>query len=175
MLDLYNLMHSGGSSFLFIFSALHALIISELVAWKLLNIMIIISSYLYNTCDCIPYRNFDYIIISALAMSYINNSNINMLFGLCFFIEIILKRQISMTKNIVFLSACSLALFNTFNVDYWLFIYFSLVTIIGIPVLYYRNIFYYSTGYTPIVCFLTTVWHLCAMTGLWISSYSTIL
>lgn len=124
MLDLYNLMHSGGSSYLFIFSALHALIISELVAWKLLNIMIIISSYLYNTCDCIPYRNFDYIIISALAMSYINNSNINILFGLCFFIEIILKRQISMTKNIVFLSACSLALFNTFNVDYWLFIYF---------------------------------------------------
>jgi hypothetical protein len=176
MLEFYNLMLTGGSSFLFIFSALHALIISDLIAWKIFNILIIISSFLYNTCDWIPYRNFDYIIISALSMSYINNSNINMLFGLCFFIEIILKQQITITKNIVCLLTFILVLFNTLYIKPYLSYIFILVTIIGILVYYYRNILYYSTGCTlHAYFFLTTLWHLCAMIGLCISSYSTII
>jgi hypothetical protein len=174
MLVLYDIFKYGGSSLLFIISAIQALFTSKLLAWKLSNSIIIISSYLYNTYDCKACRNFDYLIISAISMSYINNLNINILFGLCFFIEMILKQQITITKNIVFLLACGLSLFNTFYVDYCLFIYLLLVIVIGIIAIQYRNLSYYSTGYTPFVCFLTTIWHVCAGSILFVSSYTAL-
>lgn len=174
MLFLYDMFKYGGSSLLFIISAIQALFTSELVAWKLSNIMIIISSYLYNTYDCKACRDFDYMVISAIAMSYLNNYNMNILFGICFYLEILLKKEITMTKNIIFLLTCGLSLFNTFYIDYWLFIYFLSVIVIGIPALQYRNLFYYSTGYTPVVCFLTTLWHICAGSILFVSSYTAI-
>ena len=174
MLFLYDMFKYGGSSLLFIIPAIQALFTSELIAWKLSNIMIIISSYLYNTYDCKACRDFDYMVISAIAMSYLNNYNINILFGICFYLEILLKKEITMTKNIIFLLTCGLSLFNTFYVDYWLFIYLLSVIVIGIPALLYRNLFYYSTGYTPVVCFLTTMLHICAGSILFVSSYTAI-
>jgi len=172
MSTLYNIFHGGGSSLLFIISATQSLLTSEILLWKLSNILIIITSYLSNTYFCENYRFFDYIVISSLAMIYINNYVINSIFLLCFFVEFLLKKNISLTKNIVFLSACILALFNTFHSNYELYLYLLLVMIIGILALQYRNIYYDSSSYTPIGCLLTTIWHLCAVSGLLILSYN---
>ena len=64
---------SSNNAFMFLSIAIFGATLYDFkISFTLSNIMIIISSYLYNTYDCKACRDFDYIVISAIAMSYIN-------------------------------------------------------------------------------------------------------
>lgn len=174
MFSLYNLIKGGGSSFLFIIPTIKVLFTSNLMFWKLSNIFLVISSVL---CNAYKYNYgllvFDYFMITMVSVSYINNININMLIGILFYLECIIKNDITMTKNIAFISSVSLIAINTYKYYPVLFTQYIASLIIGVISRYIRNLPAYINNNT-IGLLLTSIWHICITNILFTASYTAI-
>ena len=114
---------------------------------------------------------FDYFMITMVSISYINKININTLIGILFYLECIIKNDITMTKNIAFISAVSLIAINTYNYYPLLFTRYIASLIIGITSRYIRNLPKYINNNT-IGWFLTSIWHICVANILLTASYT---
>lgn len=109
-----NYIYKGASSLFLIISTIKAFYSSDLLWWKLANLLLVPSSYLCNINDFKePYLNIDYIAITLVCCSYINNFLINnALYVLCM-LEYKMTDTIHYTKNTAVLTAVIKSLWFT--------------------------------------------------------------
>jgi hypothetical protein len=175
MFTLYNLIRGGGSSFLLALPAINSFYVSNLIFYKLSLLVLIISSVLCNMYDYNYYLTlFDYFMITIVGVSYINNININIIIGIIFYFEMLLKQNISITKNITFIICILLSCINTKNHCNHLFIPLLAATIIGVLSIVMRNTVYEKYGPNNFTYILTFIWHCCVASVLYITCFTAI-
>ena len=161
----------GASSLLFVFSATKACCHSNLVLWKIGNIVLIPASYLCNAYNYEPvFMLGDYMTIFGTCMSYINNSYVNSMFLLSMFLEHKYLKTIETTKNIAFGTAVAMSIANTYkNVDRFHYRLLVSSSISGLIIykIRYNLIKQNNTKYNiP----LTWLFHVCVTNTLYVSS-----
>jgi hypothetical protein len=165
---MYQLIN-GFSSLLFVISTIKAFMISDLILWKVSNLVLIISSHLCNSYSFEKYLLFDYIMIYFTSMSYLNNSMLNSLLVLSGIYEYIKTESIEYTKNVSF----GITLLKSIACAYIYIDRQHFFLILGVSSV---GIFIYKIRYglyliDPIkTWYLTWVWHACVTTILYISS-----
>ena len=163
---------SGLSSLLFIITAIKSIYISKLIIWKLSNIFLVFSSFFYN----INFHNngiylfLDYLTISIISMSHINNFIINSILTIIHIYEFIQTNNIVNIKNITFIISILHVIYNTYifmSIEY----VYILITSILIYLISYkiRLELYYQNNFDYIIA-LTWVGHICIMQILYIAS-----
>jgi hypothetical protein len=118
------------------------------IIWKTSNILLIISSFLCNSYlgENIYFLYFDYFVIICISSSYANNY----IFFIFIFLEYLIRKKISITKNISVLSA----IIKSGNNNYFIY-YISLIAFIAY---YMKNLY---SSYTNIAIQITWIWHIC--------------
>lgn len=112
--------------------------------------------------------------ITIVGASYINNIYINIIIGIVFYLEVLLKQNISITKNITFIICILLSCINTKNHCNHLFIPLLAATIIGVISIVTRNILYEKYGPNIYTYTLTFIWHSCVASVLYITCFTAI-
>jgi hypothetical protein len=110
--------------------------------------------------------------ITLVGMSYINNININILIGILFYLESIIKNDISITKNVSFITSIIFSGINTYNIYPQLFYPFIIAVLVGVISRHIRNIIYNYKGHNVYMFLFTYLWHICITVILFISSYT---
>ena len=169
---MYN-YYNGISSILFTISAIKSIFVSKLILWKCSNIILPITSFLYNIDYNNKYYEFvDYFTIYFICASYINHITINSILSILLVYEFINSYNIIVVKNITFCLSILKSLINTYYYDINLVIVLLPHIIIYMLLfkvrqeLYYRNIMDYNT-------ILTIVGHICILHILYITSFTS--
>ena len=166
---------NGSSSLLFIFSAMKALYSSNLIFWKLGNIVLVPSSYLCNAYNYEPvFMLIDYIAIFSISISYINNYYLNSMFILSMLCEKKYINSIEHTKNAAFGTAIAMSIVNTYmyvdNFHYYIILSSS---IFGISIYKIRyNL--HKLNDTAYNVLLTWLFHICVVNIVYVSSITAV-
>ena len=161
----------GASSLLFVFSATKASYHSNLVLWKIGNIVLIPVSYLCNAYNYEPvFMLADYMTILGTCLSYINNSYVNSIFLLSMFLENKYFKSIETTKNVAFGTAVAMSIANTHrhldNFHYRLLVSSSISGVVIYRIRYNLN----KQNNTKYNIPLTWLFHVCVTNTLYVSS-----
>ena len=169
---MYN-YYNGISSILFTISAIKSIFVSKLILWKCSNIILPITSFLYNIDYNNKYYEFaDYFTIYFICASYINHFTINSILSILLVYEFINSYNIIVVKNITFCLSILKSIINTYYYDINLVIVLLPHIIIYMLLfkvrqeLYYRNIMDYIT-------ILTIAGHICILHILYITSFTS--
>ena len=134
----------GNSSLFFIISFIISLIYSDLLLWKFANLLLPLTSYLFNAYNKHEFQIIDQLTIAFIACSYINISLINIIFFFMLLYEYTKHKKVDTSTRLAFGSSILLALYNTYyyNYDYFLLLLFA--TIVAVPAYFVRNYYYYK-------------------------------
>jgi hypothetical protein len=162
----------GSSSLLFLITTANAFIYSKLFLWKFFNLLLIFASYLCNAYgEYYPkFILFDYITISLLCLSYINQIYINCPYILITIYEYNYYNSIYNSKNLIFTSAIIKASINTYYVDTTYFYIITISSIASIIIFITRSKMNNIRNYKYI--FLTYLFHITITLIVYISSFT---
>ena len=173
MQPIHGIAHfNGTSSLLFIISAFQAFYHSQIITWKIANIVLIVTSYLYNATYNDALLLLDYFTIYIIALSYLNNIYTTILLSSLLFFEYCYTKNIDTVKNVTFGMALVLALHNSYyylHDIYYISLLFS--SIIGVSVFLLRKHLHYNDNLAfHHNILLTWIWHICITVILYVSS-----
>ena len=175
MLITSSFLIKGSSSLLFIISTVKAFYCSNLISWKLFNVLLIGASFL---CNATEYKNIflllDYFAIYLVCTSYINNIYINIPYSLLLIYEFNTSKSIIKIKNLAYVTAIGKSIVYTYLYvdDFHFFIIFTSATV-GIVVYKIRSYFHenYNKKYTLLLTYLL---HICTMNIIYIASITAV-
>lgn len=171
--------HNGLSSMLFLISATNSFYNSTSMLWKFANILLPISSYLCNSSG----YNKDYLLLDYYTIYLISISYIYKLAPIRISLEVLLciewynYNSIECSKNVAFLFAIVSSIINTYTKYYYnntnkngtIMFYILLSSAILATITYIIRYQYFSNNHNII---LTTIFHICITTILYISSFT---
>jgi hypothetical protein len=173
MHEIYHVIMRGLSSLLFIVSAYEAYNVSDMIMWKISNMILVISSFLCNVYPIPKYMLFDYLTIILICISYINNLYINIIILFVLAYEYITYKTVTSTRNLVVILAILYLFYKTYYTSIENFEIIMGMLILGLCVWYLRNKIYYIWHINVVTC-CTFMWHYLAMVILCIASHTTL-
>ena len=165
----------GLSSLLFIVSSMEAFITSDLIFWKIANVVLLASSLIYNmgytTYNFHQYMLFDYLAIIFIVASYIDDIFFTIFSIMILAVEYSKYQNIIHTKNIIIIIGFITILYRTFINSTNQIQVLIFVGILGIVSFYIRNLMYYNKPINQ-TTFFSLIWHYCIVIILCIASYT---
>jgi len=173
MHEIYRVIMRGLSSLLFTVSAYEAFNISDMIMWKISNMILVISSFLWNVYSIPEYMLFDYLTIICVCMSYIDNAYVNIMLLFLLAYEYMKYKTVTTTRNIVAFITILYLFYKTYYNSIENFEIIMGMLILGLCVWYLRNKIYYIWHINVVTC-CTFMWHYLSMVILCIASHTAL-
>lgn len=167
---------NGLSSLLFIVSAYKAIVSSSILIWKIANVFLVFSSFMYNSLKTShtkleeTFLFIHYITIYFISIGYLNISIINYLLYILVSYEYLLENTINKIKNMSFLLAIGKSIVCTFlyldEFHFYILLVSFILSVVSYIIRYYlenQNNYEYTFS-------MTWIWHIGSTIVLYISS-----
>ena len=171
---------NGLSSLLFIISAYKSVVSSNILIWKIGNVFLVFSSFMYNSLKTSHTEIeqtllwIDNMTIYYISIGCLNTSILIYLLHFFILLEYFIEKTINKTKKIAFLLAVGKSIICTFlYLDEFHFYTLLVSSILSIGSYAIRNYLENQNNY-EYTFGMTWIWHICIAISLYISSITAI-
>jgi len=165
----------GASSLFLIASAVKAFYVSKLILWKISTAIIVPVSYFCNSCDYKKsYLMLDYVMITAVSASYLNNFLLNSLIAVAASFEYYVYDTIDTIKNVTYALGTIKAVYMTYYYSDKFHFYLILLSSLSGVSIYRIRYSLIQANNKQYNLLLTYLMHICAVNIMYVSSITAV-